>query len=446
MMEMLSNAAAAIQGIFQNSHQLKAQWQRIDCPPLPRSSHSLSVVAGRAYIFGGEINPREPVDNDMHIITLPTASEIAQADYHAIPARPQAPSSGVPEKRVGHSAAVIGDRIFIFGGRGGEDMTPLEERGRVWIYNTRTDAWTYLDPMPGTPYPTARSYHSSLAVEKPEPRVKSVKTDNVLDDTQIGKTAEAALTDEQGGGHGTFFVHAGCPATGRTNDLWAFDVMSRTWKEYPTAPGNPRGGTSIAISKQRIYRYGGFNGEKEEGGQVDILELQLTTFTGTGSSSEISVSPKGDWQTLDFTEEDMLRPGNRSVAGLQTISTGRGREYLILFLGERDPSKDGHAGAGKFWDDVWAFQCPPQGMTAASFDHATRQALGKETGEGLWTQIEIADAGGLEGEYLKQPIPGGRGWFGSSSMGDLDASGIVLWGGLNNLNERNSDGWILRME
>jgi hypothetical protein len=142
----------------------------------------------------------------------------------------------------------------------------------------------------------------------------------------------------------------------------------------------------------------------------------------------------------------MFRPGNRSVAGLQTISSGRGREYLILFLGESGPSKHGHAGAGQFWDDVWAFQCPPQGMTAASFDHATRQALGKETGEGLWTRLEVDSAEGLEGEDINRLTPGERGWFGSSSMGDLDVSGIVLWGGLNNLNERMADGWILRLE
>lgn len=446
MMEMVSNAAATIHGIFQNTHQLKGQWQRIDCPPLPRSSHSLSVVSGRAYIFGGEVNPREPVDNDMHIITLPAAPETTQADYRAIPARPQAPNSYVPERRVGHSAAVIGDRIFVFGGRGGKEMKPLEENGRVWIYNTRTDSWTYLDPMPGTPYPAPRSYHSSVAMEKPEPKLQSMQTENVLDDTQIGKTAEEAQTVGQTGGHGTFFVHAGCPPSGRTNDLWAFDVMSRTWKEYPAAPGKPRGGTSIAISKNRIYRYGGFNGVGEEGGKLDILELQLTTFSGVNSSSEVSVSARGDWETLDFTEEDMQHPGNRSVAGLQTINTGRGREYLILFLGERDPSSQGHDGAGKFWGDVWAFQGPPQGMSAASFDHATRQALGKETGEGLWTRIEVADAEGVEGEDLKQLIPGERGWFGSSNMGDLDVSAVVLWGGLNGLNERTNDGWILRLE
>jgi hypothetical protein len=446
MMEMLTNAAAAIHGVFQSDHKLKAQWQRIDCPPLPRSSHTLSVVSGRAYIFGGETKPGEPVDNDMHIVTLPIAPETAQADYRVIPAKAQGPSNGVPEKRVGHSAAVIGERIFIFGGRG-NDTNPLEENGRVWIYNTRTDSWTYLDPMPGTPYPAARSYHSSVAIGKPEPKSQRLATDNPLDDTQIGKTAEGAVTDEQSGGHGTFFVHAGCLTSGRTNDFWAFDIMSRTWKEYPAPPGNPRSGSSIAISKQRIYIYGGFNGEEEEGGQLDVLELQLTTLTGIGSSSEVSVSPKDGWEILDFREEDMTRPGNRSVAGMHTISAGRGREFLVLFLGEREASIQGHQGTGRFWGDVWAFQCPPQGMTSASFDHATRQAVGKETGEGLWTRIEVADAEGLEGEDVRQLIPGDRGWFGSSSMGDLDVSGIVLWGGLSDsLNEGKGDGWILRLE
>ena len=443
MMAIAGTAAKITHGLLQNTHPLKAKWQRIDSPPLPRSSHSLSVVAGRAYIFGGEITPREPIDNDMHIVTLPAGPDNNSADYQSTKAQ----GAEVPEKRVGHTAAVIGARIFIFGGRGGKEMKPLEENGRVWVYDTRTNTWNYLDPMPGTPYPQARSYHSSVAIEKPEPsKAKGVKVDNALEEPKVGKIAEGAETDEEMGGHGTVFIHAGCPASGRTNDLWGFDVRSRTWKEYPTAPGKPRGGTSISVSKQRIYRYGGFNGQGEEGGQLDILELGLTTFSNIGGVEEATVSAKGDWTTLDFTEEDMKFPGNRSVAGFQTITTGSGREYLILFLGERDPSSQGHDGAGKFWSDVWAFQAPPHGMTPASFKDAMWQQLGRETGEGLWSQVDVADAEGVEGEDVRKLVPGERGWFASSIIGDLDASGIVLWGGLNGKNEREDNGWILRTE
>jgi hypothetical protein len=436
MMEAAASAANAVRSLFQDTTPLKAKWQRIDFPPLPRSSHSLSVVAGRAYIFGGEINPREPIDNDMHIVALPSSRDVSASDYHSVPAKPEVAGGEVPQKRVGHTAAVIGERIFVFGGRGGKDMKPLEENGRVWIYNTRTDTWTFLDPMPGTPYPVARSYHTSVALEKPEP--SNAK--------EASGVVEGAQADGEANGHGTLFIHAGCPAAGRTNDLWGFDVRSRTWKEYPSAPGKPRGGTSIAVSKHRLYRYGGFNGQGEEGGKLDILELGLATFSDKSGAGEMTLTAKGEWHSLDFTEENMVCPGNRSVAGLQSISTGAGREYLVLMLGERDPSSQGHNGAGKFWGDVWAFQCPPQGMTAASFIDAAWQAMGKETGEGLWSRLEVANAEGAEGQDVKKLGPGERGWFASSGMGDLDVSGIVLSGGLNGNNERQDDMWVLRIE
>jgi len=116
----------------------------------------------------------------------------------------------------------------------------------------------------------------------------------------------------------------------------------------------------------------------------------------------------------------MKFPGNRSVAGLQTITTVWVENTWCLFLGERDPSSQGHEGAGKFWGDVWAFQCPPQGMTAASFKDATWQALGRETGEGLWSEVVVSDAEGKEGDDVRKLVPGERGWFPSSSLGDLD--------------------------
>jgi hypothetical protein len=103
-------------------------------------------------------------------------------------------------------------------------------------------------------------------------------------------------------------------------------------------------------------------------------------------------------------------------------------------------------GAGIFYGDAWAYQCPPQGMTAASFKDATWQALGRETGEGLWSQISIADAEGIEGDVVKALVPSERGWFACSTMGDVDSTGILIWGGLNGKNEREDSGWILRID
>jgi len=85
-------------------------------------------------------------------------------------------------------------------------------------------------------------------------------------------------------------------------------------------------------------------------------------------------------------------------------------------------------------------------MTAASFKDATWQALGRETGEGLWSAVLVSDAEGVEGEDVHKLVPSERGWFPSTTLGDLDASGILLWGGLNGKNEREDNGWILRIE
>jgi len=128
-----------------------------------------------------------------------------------------------------------------------------------------------------------------------------------------------------------------------------------------------------------------------------------------------------------------------------------GRQYLVLFLGERDPSSKGHDGAGKFWGDVWVFQCPPQGMTALGLKEATMQPLGRDPSEGSWRMMQVANSMHIEGEDvkgegIKDLVPSERGWFSSSTLGDLNPSSLLLWGGLNGRNEREGDAWILRVE
>lgn len=42
----------------------------LECEILRCSSQIISVVGERAYIFGGELRPREPRDNDVHTVVL----------------------------------------------------------------------------------------------------------------------------------------------------------------------------------------------------------------------------------------------------------------------------------------------------------------------------------------------------------------------------------------
>ncbi|RYP35055.1 hypothetical protein DL767_003960 [Monosporascus sp. MG133] len=502
---------------------MKGTWQHVDVPSLPRSSHSLNVVEGRAYIFGGEVEPRKPVDNDMHVIALPANS--APADYYAVKAKPSPrsqpapvteedetaaelrdpltdvpltspppdePSSAafergkesataqVPCARIGHASAVIGTRIFIFGGRTSTaGSTTINEKGRVWIFETKTNTWTYLDPYRNSPIPPARSYFAAVATDKPREfakkplrRAPSWKEWAEGDSAEVGipqrpiaGSVAARATDEDEDGFGTFIIHGGCLADGgRSNDVWAFDVRSRTWKELPSAPGPARGGAALAIAKSRLYRFGGFDGKTEQGGQLDVLTLGLDEFDDRMSRGEIGIFARGGWESLvaptptappaqasEGAETgklipaglDQPWPGSRSVAGMELVFGGQGREYLVLMLGERDPSGSGHEAAGKFWDDVWVFQVPPVSKTAASFTDAVWRAAGRKTGEGEWTPVQTGPYD--DEEELDARGPGPRGWFASAPLGDLEEGGVVLFGGLGEDNRRLGDAWIFRL-
>lgn len=554
---------------------LPATWERIFVPSLPRSSHSINVVAGNAYVFGGEVEPRKPVDNDMHVIVLPYSS--ANADYVAVKAKaahrpkpvqiptviePTAEDEGgekgkdkdlsdvdlaspahereeavtgsdqiadgpipsesqaqeparaspdtsslgdVPSPRVGHAAAVIGTRIFLFGGRGGPDLAALEEHGRVWVFDTKTNLWSYLDPlMPAVEpvsaafadkrqhYPAARSYHSAVGVSLPrdfssrnQAKQQSWAQWAQGDSENVGTPQNPIVghvasnsRDEDEDGYGTFIVHGGCLSEGRTNDLWAFDVRTKVWQQLPSAPGAPRGGTTLALAGGKLWRFGGFNGESEEGGQLDCLELGIDSFNDRSGEADVVLSARGEWKSIlaedpasaahgaetvgngggedddDHSTKPLEKtasrpwPGHRSVAGLQTVTIGgpAGREYLLLLLGERDPSSDGHNAAGKFWDDVWAYELPRLSAAAAATSFVDSW-LGRNhaaaAGDGKWFKVETdaydeEDVGAAKG-------PGPRGWFATAHMGELEEKGVVIWGGVDGENGRLGDGWILRM-
>ncbi|KAI9793233.1 MAG: hypothetical protein M1816_000654 [Peltula sp. TS41687] len=429
-------AFMAAKALAEPTMPLKATWERIPAQKvLPRSSHTLSIINGRAYVFGGEVRPRESVDNTMHVYVLPSSS-VQKADYDTIPARPLLKETDVvPEARLGHTAAVIGSRIYMFAGRSGKDMKAIEERGRVWVFLSKEAKWGYLDPMPETPFPCARSYHASASSEQPLPSAR----DSLVHPNTADNFAGPPATLEE---HGTLFVHAGCDSSGgRLGDVWAFDVAARIWTRLPDAPGPGCGGTCLTFARDKLYRFGGFDGTNELGGQLDFLDISISILSVKDGKSEEQLLPRtGIWQTL-VIPENKTGPGPRSVAGLHLVTTGQGRHYLLLFMGERSPSSSGHQTAGKFLRDVWSFQLKAEGLTGASIKDATRKAVDVATGEETWAEAQVAAADDTQAGQ----IPEERGWFASASM-DIDPSQVVVWGGVDPENNRLGEGWILSVQ
>ncbi|KAF2638185.1 galactose oxidase [Massarina eburnea CBS 473.64] len=264
---------------------------------LRRSSQVLSVIDNTAYIFGGEVQPRQPVDNQIDAVSLRkgTHSDAHQHDTKS--------ASSAPSPRVGSSSVALNGRLYLFSGRGGVEMASIEEHGAIWCYDPAQSSWTLIKPTDAEkPYPPGRSYH-------------------------------CATTD----GENTIYVHAGCPAEGRLSDLWKFDVATRTWTQAPDAPAPQRGGTSIAYNRGKLYRMHGFDGSKEQGGGIDVFDVTANT-----------------WSTQSFNADGNDGPEPRSVCALVPIVLAKKDKLLTLF-GERDPSSLGHAGAGKMLSDVWVY-------------------------------------------------------------------------------------------
>lgn len=281
--------------------------------------------------------------------------------YIALPAISETKgTSEAPSPRVGTASATLDGKIYLFSGRGGVAMAPIEEHGAMWVLDRLPMKWTKLAPSdPSKPYPAARSYHSSTS-------------DN----------------------EGTIFIHAGCPESGRLEDLWSFHPSTCTWTQLADAPAPARGGTSIAFHGGLLYRANGFDGKSELGGSLDIFD-----------------PVKNTWSTKAYIADGVSGPIARSVATVLPVFANE-KALLVTLFGESDPSSFGHQGAGKMLGDVWAYD------------------IASET----WSEVDTTAAG-----TPGRPAP--RGWFDADV---LEKSAILISGGLGEENNRLDDAWILQ--
>jgi len=335
---------------------VQGQWKRVlDAEDIKRSSHAISVAGDRAYIFGGELRPREPVDRDIHVVKLNAGQDGSDIISRI------SPSEMAPSPRVGVLSTALKGKIYVFSGRKGVAMSPVDESGSLWAFDTVQSQWAKVSPKDGNAsYPEGRSYY--------------------------------AMTND---GNDTIFVHAGCPEKGRLSDLWSFNINDCTWKHLAEAPAPARGGPSIAFSDRKLYRMNGFDGNTEQGGNLDVYDIA-----------------EDRWTTISYVPDGRSGPISRSVSCLLAAVLA-GTPILITMFGESDPSNLGHQGAGKMLEDVWIFD-----ITAST-----------------WSKLEVSGA--------EQPAP--RGWFDADLVQSSSRPNIVVHGGLAESNQRLGDVWILEL-
>ncbi|GAA5898130.1 hypothetical protein JCM6882_003333 [Rhodosporidiobolus microsporus] len=309
---------------------LKALWKPLAAvDTLQRSSHGLAVVQNTAYVFGGELKPRTPVDASITTIDLSAGSvETLSASS----------SSLWPASRVGHTFTAASDgKVYLWGGRGGKDMSSFSGDTSIWRFDPTMKGWEELETKGDQP--EARSFHTMTSAD------------------------------------GKLYLHAGCPASGRLPTLHSLDLTSLTWSTLPSAPDPGRGGTvlaalpSSASSSSRILaRFGGFAGY--ELGGFDVYDVEKGEWTALG---DLQVEGGGEG------------PGKRSVyslVGLEGTLDFEGKKVVaVMTLGERDaaPKELGHDGAGFFHDDGWALLS--SGTAAPAFSWLRLESSSKSEGQ-----------------------------------------------------------------
>lgn len=452
----VEGAALASIGLAQSTQPLSATFTRITSEAfLPRSSHSLTVVEGHAYIFGGKTEKGDLAGNEVHIVTLPLKNRTdGEPDYKCVPALGEhGEGASVPQPRSGHSACAIGKRIYILGGQGsGADA--LDEKGRIWVFDTDSLHWSSLDPKEDA-YPPPRIYAGCVASEQPLPPGSDGKLKALGAQIQetISKTVPSMVKKPSPPAepHGTLFVSNGLSSTNSesVSDSWAFSVASQTWTELPSTPSRQiPSPPSLALVHDRLYLIRSFSEIESE---IHYLSLPKSLLLRSDSKDEKDEpETPSSWERIPFPTNPIAPgPRPRKGAGLIPITTGNGRAYLLYFLGEKvftssvASSQEGEAPI--FWSDAFSYQPPASVPSPAGVKDSTRSTLGIDTGEGTWAEVKVIaneeGRGKLEEEGKSHPGP--RGWFGSDSIGGAE---VVLWGGIDGRGQTEGDGWIISIK
>lgn len=120
--------------------------------PYAKDGHSACVIRNKMYVFGGFEYLTDQYSQEVHCLDLDSL-QWTFVDVHGAP----------PSQRDFHTAVPIGDRMYIFGGRG-DLNSPYNSQEEVYCpqvfyLDTVKDEWVVANPQ-GT-WPEGRRSHSA---------------------------------------------------------------------------------------------------------------------------------------------------------------------------------------------------------------------------------------------------------------------------------------------
>ena len=243
--------------------------------PSARNGHVLASVGSDVWLHGGNItstetSPAQPLG------LVGYSSELWRLSGETYSWTLLAFAGSQPSGREGHSLAVVGSDLFLFGGQ-----TDAGLSAELWRLTTSSLTWTLLSV--GTT-PSARYQHTSAAV----------------------------------GSH--VYVHGGYTGSGSSDELWQFSVSGLAWTLLQVSGTKPSARYSHTMSAVGafLFVFGGDNGFSAKSYEYSdegyyLVPWQFSTENGT-------------WAQLDNSAVDGLfpehtRPFSRSKHATATSGT-----------------------------------------------------------------------------------------------------------------------------
>jgi len=188
--------------------------------PMARDGHSACVIDDSMYIYGGYVESAHQFCSDVYKLDLNAM------DWRVIPATGES-----PKYRDFHTATAIGQKIYVFGGRCSPIMfhVPREEfySNQVICFDVRTGVWSK---------PLA---HAEQSAALPE-----------------GRRSHSALNL-----HGNLVIFGGfnSKTNKHKNDLWMYKVENNSWEKLnPSGKGpGPRRRQAFCLVGSQIFVFGG---------------------------------------------------------------------------------------------------------------------------------------------------------------------------------------------
>ncbi|TYZ57148.1 hypothetical protein PybrP1_002034 [[Pythium] brassicae (nom. inval.)] len=219
-----------------------------DLPP-PRWRHSAVLHDKKIVVFGGFAAEKRM--NDVWVFS--TELKIWEQKH------PQGLWDGLPQCRGAHSATLVQDKMYVFGGYGGNGFG-------------RTD----FNDLHALDLGTFRWEEIATEGEKPEPR----------------SGHQTCLVKEQ------LFVVGGWNSFKQFHDMFAFDLPTRTWStlsvRLPAPMWNHTCVGVAAVPHWKVFMFGGNSGDLAESGTAQGAYLNSAMVLDTGSMEWILPPVKGE--------------------------------------------------------------------------------------------------------------------------------------------------------